>query len=243
MDSGGELAGQVAIVTGAGRGVGRAIARCLADAGAVVVVAGRSVGHLAETVQLIEQAGGQALALGTDVIDRRAVEALMHTTRERLGPVDLLVNNAANLTVASIWEADPDEWWHCVNVNLRGAFLCTRAVLPGMISRGRGRIVNVVSSPAYKDLPYMSAYSSSKAALICFTSSLAAETKTHGLAAFAVHPGTVDTQMHEYLAQVPAPEWQRRRAGILHRDSSPRRGPAGSSKPWHPGRQMHCQDA
>ena len=208
-----KLAGQVAVVTGGGRGVGRAIAQCLAESGAVVVVAGRSVDHLTETVRLIEKAGGRALALETDVTDRQSVEALVETTQELLGPVDLLVNNAANLTVAPIWEADPDEWWHCVDVNLRGAFLCTRAVLPSMISRGRGRIVNLVSSSAYKDSPYMSAYVSSKAALIRFTSSLAAETKTHGLAAFAIHPGTVDTQMQkEYRAQVASLGSQQRPA-------------------------------
>jgi 3-oxoacyl-[acyl-carrier protein] reductase len=215
VDSGKKLKGRVAIVTGGGGGIGRAIARCLAEAGAAVVVAGRSVHHLTETVQLIEQAGGQALALGTDVTDRQAVEALAHTTQDRLGSVDLLVNNAAQLTIAPIWEADPDEWWQCVTVNLRGAFLCTRAVLPGMISRGRGRIVNVISSQAYKDQPYLSAYSSSKAGLIRFTGSLAAETKALGLAAFALYPGQVDTQMQEYVAQVPSPEWRR------WRDSGP----------------------
>jgi NAD(P)-dependent dehydrogenase (short-subunit alcohol dehydrogenase family) len=168
--------------------------------------------HLTETVRLIEQAGGHAQALETDVTDRQAVEALAQTTQERLGPVDLLVNNAAHLTAGSISEADPDEWWRCVDVNLRGPFLCTRAVLPSMISRGRGRIVNVISNSAYRDLPYISAYASSKAALIRFTSSLAAETQAHGLAAFSVHPGAVDTQMQEYLAQVPSAEWQRWRA-------------------------------
>ena len=218
-----KLAGQVAIVTGGGRGVGRTIAQCLAESGAVVVVAGRSMDHLTETVRLIEQAGGRALALEADVTDRQSVEALVQATEERLGAVDLLVNNAAILTVAPILVADPDEWWRCVDVNLRGAFLCTRAVLPGMISRGRGRIVNLVSSSAYKDAPYMSAYTSSKAALIRFTSSLAAETKAHGLAAFAIHPGTVDTQMQqEYRAHVASPSWQRRQAG----NSAPQYVPA-----------------
>ena len=207
-----ELESQVAIVTGGGRGIGRAIARCLAEAGAMVVVAGRSVDHLTETVRLIELAGGHALALGTDVTDRESVEAVVHATQKRLGPVDLLGNNAAHVTIAPIWEADPDEWWHCVNVNLRGAFLCTRAALPSMISRSRGRIVNVISSSAYGVSPYLSAYSSSKAGLIRFTSSLAAETKAHGLAAFAVNPGGVDTQMQEYVAHVPSPEWRRWRA-------------------------------
>jgi NAD(P)-dependent dehydrogenase (short-subunit alcohol dehydrogenase family) len=164
--------------------------------------------HLTETVRLIEQAGGRAQQQETDVTDRQAVEALVQAMVERLGRVDLLVNNAANLTAGAIWEADPDAWWHCVDVNLRGAFLCTRAVLPSMISRGRGRIVNVISNSAYRDLPYLSAYASSKAALIRFTGSLAAETRAHGLAAFAVHPGAVDTQMQEYLAQVPSTEWQ-----------------------------------
>ena len=217
-----KLAGQVAIVTGGGRGIGRAVAQCLAEAGVAVAVAGRSLDHLTETARLIEDVGARALALETDVTDRQSVEALVQATQERLGPVDLLVNNAGNLTVGPIWEADPDEWWHCIDVNLRGPFLCTRAVLPSMISRGRGRIVNVASSAAYTDPPYLSAYGSSKAALIRFTRSLAAETRAHGLVAFAVHPGGVDTQLQrQYRAQLASLEGQPRQASTSARQYVP----------------------
>ena len=161
---------------------------------------------------MIEAAGGRALAVSTDVTDRAAVERLVRETEAQFGPIDLLVNNAGDLTVAAIWQADPDEWWRCVTVNLQGTFLCTRAVLNGMIARRRGRIINVVSASAYGRIPNVSAYSSSKAGLVRFTSSLAAETQEHGLATFAVDPGNVDTAMWEYTRRVDSPEWHRWRA-------------------------------
>src|SRR6185503_7502910 len=99
--------------------------------------------EVAETVGDIERAGGRALALPADVTDRGAVARLVEETETRLGPVDLLVNNAAVIRIAPVWNADPDEWWRVIEINLRGPFTCTQAVLPGMIARGRGRIVNV----------------------------------------------------------------------------------------------------
>jgi len=203
---------QVALVTGGGRGIGRAIAACLAAAGAAVAVVARSDEQLAETVGLIERGGGRALAVAADVTDRAAVERAVRATRQELGPIDLLVNDAAVVSIAPIWEADPDEWWRCLEVNLFGTFLCTRAVLPEMIARRRGRIVNVASGAAYSDHPYLSAYASSKAAVVRFTSNLAAETGEHGLAAFAISPGGVDTTMQAEVALAPSPEWQRWRS-------------------------------
>ena len=135
------LDGQVALVTGGGRGIGRAIALALSLAGAAVAVCARTSSQLAETVQLIERQGGRALALPADVADRHAVEAMIEQAECALGPIDILVNDAAIAGPAGPFaETDPDAWWEVQVINLRGPVYCSRAVLPGMIRRGRGRI-------------------------------------------------------------------------------------------------------
>ena len=120
----------------------------MAKAGAAVSTVARSEDQLTETVVLIEGEGGRAIALPVDVTDQQAVECAMAETERQLGPVDLLVNNAGHGgQVGPLWEVEPGEWWLCVEVNIRGPFLCARAVLPGMIARQRGRII-VTSSMA-----------------------------------------------------------------------------------------------
>ena len=204
------LDGQVAIVTGGGRGIGRAIAEGLARAGAAVTVLARSEDELAETVRLIESSGGRAIAVVADVTDERAVQDAVERTERELGPVDLLVNNAAVATpVGPAWEVDPDAWWRTVEVNLRGPFLGARAVLPSMLRRRAGRIVNIVAVAAFNTAPFMSAYGGSKAALISFTDDLAAETREHGISVFAIRPGLVQTRMQDEL--MASPYVQRRR--------------------------------
>jgi NAD(P)-dependent dehydrogenase (short-subunit alcohol dehydrogenase family) len=204
------LDGQVAIVTGGGRGIGRAIAEGLARAGAAVTVLARSEDELAETVRLIESSGGRAIAVVADVTDERAVQTAVERTERELGPVDLLVNNAAVATpVGPAWEVDPDAWWRTVEVNLRGPFLGARAVLPSMLRRRAGRIVNIVAVAAFNTAPFMSAYGGSKAALISFTDDLAAETREHGISVFAIRPGLVQTRMQDEL--MASPYVQRRR--------------------------------
>jgi NAD(P)-dependent dehydrogenase (short-subunit alcohol dehydrogenase family) len=206
------LDNQVAIVTGGGRGIGRAIAEALAGAGAAVAVLARSRDELAETAGGIERGGGRVIAVVADVADPRAVQAAVEQTERELGPVDLLVNNAAVATpVGPAWEVDPDAWWRTVEVNLRGPFLCARAVLPGMVRRRSGRIVNIVAVAAFNTAPFMSAYGGSKAALVSFTDDLAAETREHGITVFAIRPGLVQTRMHDELTA--SPYLQRRRGG------------------------------
>jgi NAD(P)-dependent dehydrogenase (short-subunit alcohol dehydrogenase family) len=206
------LDGQVAIVTGGGRGIGRAIAEGLAGAGAAVAVLARSEDELAESVRLIEGKGGRAIAVVADVTDELAVKAAVARTERELGPITLLVNNAAVATpVGPVWEVDPDAWWRTIEVNLRGPFLCARAVLPGMVERRSGRIVNIVAVAAFNTAPFSSAYGGSKAALVSLTDDLAAETKEHGVAVFAIRPGMVQTRMQDEL--MASPYVQRRRGG------------------------------
>ena len=217
MTSERELTGQVALVTGAGRGIGRAIAEALAAAGAAVGVASRSGPRLEETVQLVEEAGGTAVAAPTDVTDRRSVDACVAAVTTALGPVDLLVNNAgSNRVVGPSWEVDPDDWWADFEINVRGVFLCARAVLPTMVTRGGGRIVNIASGTAGRTFPYNAAYASSKAALVRFTDCLAAEVAPHGVSVFAVGPGNVETKLTTDLTTSPAAQrWMGEALGRL----------------------------
>jgi NAD(P)-dependent dehydrogenase (short-subunit alcohol dehydrogenase family) len=192
------LAGQAALVTGGGRGIGRAIALALARAGAAVAVLARSAEQLADVVAAITASGGRAIALSADVTDRAAVEAAVAEAERRLGALDLLVNNAGvGGPVGPLAESDPDAWWRCVEVNLRGPLLCCRAVLPGMLARRRGRIVNVASGAGTRAIPNLSAYVTAKVALIRLSENLAAEVRESGVRVFAIQPGTVRTAMAE----------------------------------------------
>ena len=143
-----ELEGQVALVTGGGRGIGRLIARELADAGMRVAVAARSAGQVEETAREID-----GLAVTADVSKQEDVEAMIATVERELGPIDLLVNNAGVGPSRTLpWEEDPADWWHVFEINVLGAYLCSRAVLRGMVERGRGRIVNTGSGASYLPL-------------------------------------------------------------------------------------------
>lgn len=191
----GTLDGQVGLVTGGGRGIGADVARELAAAGMRIAVAARSRREVEEVADGI---GG--LALEGDVSRRDDVERWVQTTEDELGPLDLLVNNAGILGAAEpFWEHEPQEWWRVFEVNVLGAYLCSRAVAPGMVSRGRGRIVNMTSGAAY--IPTLppnardTSYAPSKAALTRFTELLAAQLRPHGVHAFAVAPGIVRSQM------------------------------------------------
>jgi 3-oxoacyl-[acyl-carrier protein] reductase len=184
-----ELQGQVALVTGGGRGIGRNIALELAAAGMSVVVTGRTREEVEATASEI---GGRALV--GDVSKRHDVERWF----SEAGEVDLLVNNAGmGIHEDAAWELDPDEWWHVFEVNVLGVYLCCRAVIPGMLERGRGRIVNVASGAAYLPGLKSTAYGGSKAAVHRFSEALANQLEPHGIPVFSISPGLVRTQMTE----------------------------------------------
>jgi 3-oxoacyl-[acyl-carrier protein] reductase len=188
-----ELAGHVAVVTGGGRGIGRGIALELAGAGAHVAVAARTTTEIRETA---EQAGG--LAVECDVSDRAAVEGLIERVESELGPIDLLVANAGiGLSEPSAWEMEPDDWWRVFEVNVLGVYLCCRSVIPRMIERGGGRIVNVASGAAYLPGSSTTAYSASKAAVHRFSEALAKQLEPYGIPVFSISPGLVRTAMTE----------------------------------------------
>lgn len=199
----------VALITGAGRGIGRVIAERLAAGGKRVAVAARTASEVDDVARAID---GYAIPL--DVTDATAVRAAVAEVEEALGPIELLVANAGLAgPVAPFWEQDAEDWWHVVDVNLRGPFLCSHAVLPRMVERGGGRVVAVASNAAFMPLadgflPPISAYAASKAALVRFVEAIAAEAGAHGVRAFAVSPGMVRTSMTEGLFEdVPDDAW------------------------------------
>lgn len=193
------LKGQVALVTGGGRGIGRIIAQTLARAGAAIAVLSRSVDELSDTVRLAQQEGGTAAAYPADVTDAQAIQRAIRSIEQSLGPIDVLVNNAGTAKpLAPFAESDVNEWWRGMKVNLLGPVICTRHVLPGMISRRRGRIINISSGGVANAMTNFSSYICSKTALVRFSECLALENASHGIAVFAIAPGTVRTAMSEY---------------------------------------------
>lgn len=193
-----ELNGTVAVVTGAGRGIGREIALHQAQGGAKVGVLARTAREIDETASVINREGGIAIAIPVDLVDRLAVEDALGRIAADLGAIDLLVNNHGSFRAfGPIWECDPDVWWQDVEINLRGTFNTCRVAAPAMVARRKGRIVNLVGGGTGNSFPHGSGYASSKAAIMRFTECLNDTTKDHGVLAFAVDPGLVRTSMTE----------------------------------------------
>ena len=208
------LSGMGALVTGGGRGIGRQAALALAGAGAHVVVTARSSDELEETVALIGQAGGPpATAIVGDVTTPDQVAETVSFAEERLESIDVLVNAAGTSPSAPgpIAEADVADWWRVVEVNLRGPMLFACHVVPGMIQRGRGRIINLSSLAGIdaRTAGGASAYAVSKAGLLRFSDVLAVELKGTGVVAFDLSPGLVRTRMtdHPVFDGIPDDQW------------------------------------
>ena len=194
-----KLVGAVAVVTGAGRGIGRAIAEAQAEAGAKVALLSRTAAEIEAVAAAIVAKGGAARAYVVDVVDRGAVDKTFAAVERELGPVSLLTNNAgAFFGIGPIWTVDPDAWWRDVETNVRGAFHCCRAALPGMIARRRGRIINLAGGGAATSFPNGSGYATSKAGLLRFTECVNDTLAGTGVLAFAMDPGLVRTAMTEH---------------------------------------------
>lgn len=204
-----KLKNQVAIVTGASQGIGRAIGQRCAEAGAKVALVARTTSKLEAVAAEIRCGGGVALAIPADVTDQDAVKAMARQAEAELGPVDLLVNNAgAFYAIGPTWEVDSETWWSDVTTNLLSVFLCCREVVPGMVARGKGRVINLIGGGTDAPLPYGSAYAASKAAVMRLTENLAVELKEHGVFVFALRPGFVRTEMSEFQLSEEGRRWQ-----------------------------------
>ncbi len=190
------LDGQVAVVTGASRGIGRAVAIALAAAGAQVVVNyARSSAAAEGVVAQIVAEGGNAIAIQADVSQADQVDALINGTVEKLGRVDILVNNAGITRDTLLLRMKPEDWQAVIDLNLTGVFLCTRAVAKLMLKQRSGRIINIASVAGQMGNPGQANYSAAKAGVIGFTKTVAKELASRGVTANAVAPGFIETDM------------------------------------------------
>lgn len=191
------LKGRVAIVTGAGSGIGRACAVQLAGDGADLSVWDLNGDGAKETVETIEKAGGRAMACVGDAADAGQIAAFVERTRSELGPITILVNNAGITAFTGFRDIDEKAWDRMIRVNLKGPFLCTQAVIGDMLDAGWGRIINISSSSAQTGAPGMAHYAASKGGVIGFTKALAIEYAPRGITVNNIPPGSVVTPMLE----------------------------------------------
>ena len=186
---------RVALVTGGSRGLGRAIAEALTREGLAVALAARTLIQVDEAARALRAAGAETMALALDVGDPEAVTLAVNAVGATLGPIDVLVNNAGIAESAPLARTDLDLWDRHFRTNATGPYLLSRAVLPGMLERGWGRVINVASIAGLVGAPYVSAYTASKHALVGFTRALAAEVGGRGVTVNAICPGFAATDL------------------------------------------------
>ena len=194
------LSGQVAWITGGGRGIGRAAALALAEQGAAVAVASRTQSEVDHVVEEIAAGGGKSIAVMLDVSNWDMVAWAAKQIENTLGPVDVLVNSAGVLDpLGPLWKTDPEQWGRLIDINLSGAYYCMRAVLPGMIERQRGVIINISSGAATFAAPGWSAYATSKAGLEHIAHNLVVDLQDRPIRTYSLRPGIVETRMQQHL--------------------------------------------
>ena len=197
------LADRVALVTGAGRGIGRAVAEALARHGAAVVLASRTRGEVAAVAEAIRATGGRALGVPTDVTQDARVEALVDAAVGELGRVDILVTAAGVAAFGPVAGAKVTDWDPMLAVNLRAVMSCCRAVLPPMLRQRSGTIVNVASVAAARAIPGAAAYAATKAGVVAFSRVLAEELRADGVRVGVISPGAVDTALWDAIPGGP----------------------------------------
>ncbi len=195
------LDGKVAVVTGAGRGIGKAVALALAEAGADLALAARTASQLDETAADVRAMGRRVISIPTDVTHRQGVERLMESVVEQLGGLHILVNNAGTMAPGPLLEQSEEEWDRVLAVNLKSAFLCTQAAGRYMIPQRYGKVINMASTGGEVAGPMNAAYHASKGGLILFTKSVALEWIRHNINVNAVGPGFVDTDLVDRFIQ------------------------------------------
>jgi len=197
------LEGQAALVTGGGRGIGRAIALAFAREGARCAVAARTARELDVVVEAVRAGGGEALAVPTDVTREAEVAHLVRTVLERFGRLDILVTSAGTGAFAPVRVSRLEDWEEMIAVNLTGTYLACRAALEPMLRQGRGTIINVISLAALRPIPGTSGYTAAKAGALGFTRVLAEEVRRQGIRVAALCPGAVDTPFWDAIDQPP----------------------------------------
>jgi meso-butanediol dehydrogenase / (S,S)-butanediol dehydrogenase / diacetyl reductase len=199
----GALQGQVAIVTGAGRGIGHVVATALAREGATVVLAARTRQQLAAIAAAIRERGGAALAIPTDVTQDAAVEAMVEQAIAELGRLDILVTAAGGASFGPVVATKPEDWDWMLAVNLRAVMVTCRAVLPMMIRQRRGTIINIASVATQRAIPGAAVYTATKAGVVGFSRVLAEELRMEGVRVGVLVPGAVDTPLWDTIPNSP----------------------------------------
>ncbi|MCB0178935.1 MAG: SDR family oxidoreductase [Anaerolineae bacterium] len=204
---------QVVLVTGAGQGIGQAIALAFAEEGSGVIVNDINPTTAAETAAQINDTGGRAIAIPADIAERHAVKAMLAQAQEQFGPVSTLVNNAGYADFMPFMEYAPERWQRLLDIDLTGVYHCTQAAVPYMAANGAGFVVNITSVHASQTLPNMAAYAAAKAGVVALTKSLAQELGPKNIRVNCLSPGTIETDgLDAYFNSLPEDKRESQRA-------------------------------